>query len=78
MIVEPNTDLGQFAGQRVTINHVRGALIADIRHCADSTFPELRDGVGGTCIEDRHGECQGGSTAFWWPYGTDLAIKVTA
>jgi hypothetical protein len=74
VIIKPTTDLTDFAGRRVTINHGRGALICDIRHGAESTFEELRGGVGGTCIEDPHGDCRGGSTAFWWPYGTDLAV----
>ena len=75
MILIESTDLGQFVGRRVTINNVRGALIADIKHCTDSTFPELRNGVGGACVEDPHGDCPGGDTAFWWPYGTDLSIE---
>lgn len=76
MIIQPSTDLAQFAGKRVTISHVRGALICDIHHCGDSQFESLRGGIGGTCIEDAHGDCRGGSTAFWWPYGTDLTVEV--
>lgn len=76
MIIQPTTDLTQFAGKRVLIGGVRGALICDIRHRGDSPFEELRDGVGGICIEDPHGTCRGGSTAFWWPYGTNLEVSV--
>jgi hypothetical protein len=73
MIIDSTTDLTPFAGARVTIDHHRTARILDIRHCADSSFEELRNGVGGSCVEDPHGDCRGGSTAFWWPYGTDLS-----
>ncbi len=75
MIIDRSTDLTQFAGKRVVINRERGALITAIRHCqAGSRFPELDAGVGGMCIEDPHGDCRGGNTAFWWPYGTDLTL----
>jgi hypothetical protein len=76
VIIQPTTDLTLFAGKRVRIDSVRGALVCDIRHRADSMFEELRDGVGGTCIEDPHGDCRGGSTAFWLPYGTDLTVEM--
>ena len=78
MIIDSTTDLSRFAGARVTINRVRAARILNIRHCADSIFEELRNGVGGSCVEDPHGDCPGGDTAFWWPYGTDLAVAEPA
>lgn len=74
MLITPTTDLTQFRGQRVVINHLRGAVITDIRHGNTSPFESLHGGVGGMCLEDPHGTCRGGSTAFWWPYGTDLTI----
>lgn len=74
MILTPTTDLTVYAGKRVFINYGRGALICSIHHGAESRFESLRNGVGGDCIEDPHGDCRGGSTAFWWPYGADLEL----
>ncbi len=75
MNVQPITDLTPFTGARVVIDHTRTARVTTIKHGAESRLPELRDGVGGLCIEDPHPGCQGGSTAFWWPYGTDLELE---
>lgn len=74
MILQPSTDLTQFAGNRVTINHIRGAEVHMIRHGAEATHcvEQLRHGVWGDCWYDRHGDDGGGNSAFWWPYGTDL------
>jgi hypothetical protein len=73
VIIQPSTDLAPFAGQRVVIDHVRGVRIQTIRHDAELRNSALKGGVGGMCIEDPHGDCRGGSTAFWYPYGTDLS-----
>ena len=75
--IECGTDLAQFKGVRVTINHTQGALITAIRHGAEATrcVGELRDGVWGDCWYERHGDDRGGNSSFWWPYGTDLTIK---
>lgn len=75
MIIDPSTDLAQFIGCRVVVDHVRTARIITIRHCVDSVNEGLRHGFGGDCVEDPHGDCRGGSTAFWWPYGTDLKVE---
>lgn len=72
MIIQPTTDLTPLVGKRVAVDHVRSVRITSIRHCSDSPVEGLRDGFGGDCVEDPHGDCRGGSTAFWWPYGTDL------
>lgn len=74
MIISPSTDLTQFTGARVVINGVRGARIQTIRHDAEFNNPALKGGVGGMCVEDPHGDCRGGATAFWWPYGTDFTL----
>lgn len=76
MIIEPTTDLAQFAGQRVTLDHVRTVQIHTIRHGAEATHcvEQLRDGVWGDCWYDRHGDDRGGNSSFWWPYGTDLEV----
>lgn len=82
MIIQPTTDLTQFVGKRVTIDHARTAQVHTIRHGAEATHPTasvaLRDGVWGDCWYDRHGDDRGGNSSFWWPYGTDLTIGVSA
>lgn len=80
MIIQPSTDLTQFAGRHVTVDHVRTARIYVIRHGAEATHcvEQLRGGVWGDCWYDRHGDDQGGNSSFWLPYGTDLAVEVTA
>lgn len=76
MIIDQSTDLTQFAGKRVVVNHFdRRARIQTIRHDHEYDNPRLSGGFGGMCVEDPHGDCRGGSTAFWWPYGTDLTIE---
>lgn len=76
MIIEPDTDLAQFIGKRVTVDHVRTFRIAMIRHGAEATHcvDELGDGVWGEGWYERHGDDPGGNSAFWWPYGTDLEV----
>lgn len=80
MIIDRTTDLAQFAGARIVINGVRGARIGTIRHGAEAThqIEALRGGIWGECIDDPHGDCRGGATAFWWPYGTDLIIATSS
>jgi hypothetical protein len=75
VILDPATDLTPFAGQRVTIDHFRAARIGLIHHGAEASREALHEGVWGNCIDDPHGDCRGGSTAFWWPYGTDLEVE---
>lgn len=74
MQIQPHTDLTQFEGRRVLINGIVTATITTIRHGNTSPFEGLHGGFGGMCVEDPHGDCRGGSTAFWRPYGTDLVI----
>ncbi len=78
MNVQQSTDLTQFAGKRVVIDHFRAARIQTIRHDTEFRNPALKGGIGGMCVEDPHGDCRGGVTAFWWPYGTDLELEVSA
>ncbi len=77
MRVQPTTDLAQFVGRRVVIDHgIRRAIISDINH--GTKYPDaktLHGGFCGMCVEDPHGDCRGGATAFWWPYDTDLTIE---
>jgi hypothetical protein len=75
VIIDPATDLAQFAGARVVINGTRTARVTTIRHGIEATRVQLHDGVWGEGIDDPHGDCRGGATAFWWPYGTDLALE---
>lgn len=74
MIIQPSTDLTPLKGARVVVDHARTVKILTARHCSDSPVEGLRDGFGGDCFEDPHGDCRGGNTAFWWPYGTVLTI----
>lgn len=74
MQVQPHTDLTQFVGRRVRIDHSRAAHITTATHGGESPFTSLHGGFGGMCVEDPHGTCRGGSTAYWHPYGTDLTV----
>lgn len=78
MILNPTTDLTPFAGARVTARTGDGpvtAKIGTIRHGADARSQVLHGGVYGLCVEEAHAGCRGGSTAFWWPYGSDLSLE---
>lgn len=75
MIVTETTDLTVFVGKRVVVNRFeRRALIQTIRHDREYQRVSMSGGFGGMCIEDPHGDCRGGGTGYWWPYGTDLTI----
>ncbi len=71
MIVTEHTDLFPFIGQRVTVDHTRTVRVELIAH---GVTDRVKGGAYGMCIEDPHGDCRGGATAFWWPYGTDLEV----
>ncbi len=75
MIIDQATDLTQFTGQRVTIDRYRGARIGTIRHDREWNNVKLSGGFGGMCVEDPHGDCRGGATAYWLPYGADLTLE---
>ena len=75
MQLQPHTDLTQFTGKRVVINRLRGARIDVLRHSSENRYVSMTDGFGGMCVEDPHGDCRGGATGCWWPYGTDLTIE---
>jgi hypothetical protein len=77
MIIDRSTDLTQFEGKRVVIDHGRNAQVFAIHHGVEASehgINALRDGVWGDCWYDRHGDDRGGNSSFWWPYGTDLTV----
>lgn len=77
MNVEPTTDLTALAGRRVRIGSGQHAHILAIRHGADAVrcTDALEGGVWGDCFYEPHGGDRGGSSSFWWPYGTVLEVQ---
>lgn len=76
MIVTEDTDISVFTARRVRINGGQHARVHKIRHGVEATrqVEALSGGVWGDCHYERHHNDPGGSSSFWWPYGTDLTV----
>jgi len=75
MTVTPNLELSLLAGRRISHNGLTGVL--RVEHCPQPRYVPA-PGLVGAMVHDAHGDCRGGHTAVYIPYGDDIRFEAAS
>lgn len=68
----PDLDLAVLSGRRISHGGLTGVL--RVQHCPQPRYVPA-PGLVGAMVHDPHGDCRGGHTSVYIPYGDDIRIE---